>query len=131
MPNIRTIRRRIRSVQNTAKITQAMEMIAASKMRRAQQRALAARPYAQKMFEVLGHLGGQSQRGEELHPLAAKRGGVAPVAQGGVYSPPGALRRLEDRTEQDRLMKGSVHRSPFAVDRPKAPHPSGNAAGVR
>ncbi len=73
MANVRTLRRRIRSVQNTAKITQAMEMIAASKMRRAQQRALAARPYAQKMFQVLGNLADQPQSSEELHPLLQRR----------------------------------------------------------
>ena len=73
MPNIRLIRRRIRSVQNTAKITQAMELIAASKMRRAQQRALAARPYAEKMLEVLGYLAEQPREVEELHPLLQKR----------------------------------------------------------
>ncbi len=73
MPNIRTIRRRIRSVQNTSKITQAMEMIAASKMRRAQQRVLAARPYSEKMLQVLGHLSAQAGDAEDLHPLLRVR----------------------------------------------------------
>ena len=73
MPNIRTIRRRIRSVQNTSKITQAMEMIAASKMRRAQQRVLAARPYSEKMLQVLGHLSAQAGDVEDLHPLLRVR----------------------------------------------------------
>ena len=73
MPNIRTIRRRIRSVQNTQKITQAMEMIAASKMRRAQQRVLSARPYAEKMQQVLGNLAAQPRETEQLHPLLEKR----------------------------------------------------------
>ena len=73
MPNIRTIRRRIRSVQNTQKITQAMEMIAASKMRRAQQRVLAARPYAEKMLQVLGNLAAQPRETEQLHPLLEMR----------------------------------------------------------
>ena len=53
MADIRVLRRRIRSVQNTAKITKAMQMIAASKMRRAQQLTIAGRPYADKMREVL------------------------------------------------------------------------------
>jgi len=70
---IRVIRRRIRSIQNTAKITKAMEMIAASKMRQAQNRVLAGRPYAEKMREVVAHLSLQSQPGEELHPLLQKR----------------------------------------------------------
>ncbi len=73
MPNVRTIRRRIRSVQNTAKITKAMEMIAASKMRRAQQRVLAGRPYAQKMNQVLGHLVQQTEGMDDLHPLLRQR----------------------------------------------------------
>ncbi|MEE9284384.1 MAG: ATP synthase F1 subunit gamma [Dehalococcoidia bacterium] len=73
MPNIRTIRRRIRSVENTAKITRAMEMIAASKMRRAQQRVLAGRPYAEKMRQVLTNLAVQAQGLESSHPLLEKR----------------------------------------------------------
>jgi len=70
---IRVIRRRIRSIQSTAKITRAMEMIAASKMRQAQLRVLAARPYAEKMHEVVAHLAAQAQPGEELHPLLQRR----------------------------------------------------------
>ncbi|TMC00420.1 MAG: ATP synthase F1 subunit gamma [Chloroflexi bacterium] len=53
---LREIRRRIRSVQSTAKITHAMELVAASKMRRAQQNAIAGRPYAEKMRFVLADL---------------------------------------------------------------------------
>jgi len=70
---IRVIRRRIRSIQSTAKITKAMEMIAASKMKRSQLRVLAARPYAEKIKEVLVGLAAQSQSGEELHPLLQSR----------------------------------------------------------
>ena len=70
---IRVIRHRIRSIQSTAKITRAMEMIAASKMRQAQLRVLAARPYAEKMHEVVAHLAAQVQPGEELHPLLQRR----------------------------------------------------------
>jgi len=73
MPNIRLIRRRIRSVQNTAKITNAMSMIAASKMRRAQERDLNARPYAEKMLEVLAHLASQYQGADITHPLLERR----------------------------------------------------------
>lgn len=73
MPNIRQIRRRIRSVQNTAKITHAMEMIAASKMRRAQERGLAGRPYSEQIRGVLGHLAAQHSSGEPLHPLLEQR----------------------------------------------------------
>src|SRR3972149_6974742 len=56
MGTLRQIRRRIRSIQSTAKITRAMELVAASKMRRAQMSALAARPYAEKMRWVLADL---------------------------------------------------------------------------
>ncbi|MEE8470517.1 MAG: ATP synthase F1 subunit gamma [Dehalococcoidia bacterium] len=70
---IRVIRRRIRSIQSTAKITRAMEMIAASKMRQAQSRVLAARPYARKMREVLADLAAQTQTNGALHALLQRR----------------------------------------------------------
>lgn len=73
MANIRAIKKRISSVTNTAKITKAMEMVAASKMRKAQDRALQARPYAQKMLEVLGDLAAQPKTDERLHPLLDER----------------------------------------------------------
>ncbi|MDY6917948.1 MAG: ATP synthase F1 subunit gamma [Chloroflexota bacterium] len=73
MATIREIRRRIRSVQNTAKITKAMEMVATSKMRRAQERTLAARPYAEKIRYVLADLAAQRQPGEEPQPLLEQR----------------------------------------------------------
>jgi F-type H+-transporting ATPase subunit gamma len=79
MANLRTIRRRIRTVQSTAKITKAMELVAASKMRRAQAAALAARPYAQRMRWVLADLSESSQElsqelsEEESHPFLERR----------------------------------------------------------
>ena len=74
MANVRVIKRRIRSVQNTAKVTRAMEMIAASKMRRSQQRLLAGRPYSETMQEVLGHLAAQIEdAGDDVHPLMRRR----------------------------------------------------------
>lgn len=72
MPSLRAIRGRIRSVKNIAKITKAMEMVAASKMRRAQQRTLASRPYAQKLHELLGDLASQSGA-EFTAPLLERR----------------------------------------------------------
>ncbi|HEX78470.1 MAG TPA: ATP synthase F1 subunit gamma [Dehalococcoidia bacterium] len=72
MANIRLIRRRIRSVQNTAKITKAMEMVAASKMRRAQERGLAGRPYDEKIRQVLADLAAQ-RTPEYVPPLLEKR----------------------------------------------------------
>lgn len=56
MAQYRKIRSRIRGVQNTAKITQAMKMVAAAKLRRAQDSIIAARPYGMKLREILGHL---------------------------------------------------------------------------
>ncbi|HLB11662.1 MAG TPA: F0F1 ATP synthase subunit gamma, partial [Dehalococcoidia bacterium] len=73
MSTIRLIRRRIKSIGNTARITKAMEMVASSKMRRAQQSVLASRPFAVKMNELLGHLAAQLPQGEPLHPLLEHR----------------------------------------------------------
>ncbi|MFC1994565.1 ATP synthase F1 subunit gamma [Chloroflexota bacterium] len=71
MAVIRLIRKRIRSIQSTAKITRAMEMIATARMRRAQLQALAARPYAEKMSQVLADLATQQE--DTLHPLLTNR----------------------------------------------------------
>jgi len=71
MSNLRTLRRRIRSVENSKKIFKAMEMVAAAKLRRAQARALAARPYSVKITEMLGKL---AAAGDDLdHPLFKAR----------------------------------------------------------
>src|SRR5438128_6775920 len=67
MANTQDIRRRIKSIRNTAQITKAMQMVAASKMRRAQQHALAGRPYAALMNRVLVSL--QKRTDPTLHPL--------------------------------------------------------------
>ena len=71
MPSTRDIRRRIKSVKNTAQITKAMQMVAASKMRKAQQAALAGRPYATLMNQVLGQVSGCV--GDFTHELMTKR----------------------------------------------------------
>ncbi len=71
MPSTRDIGRRIKSVKNTAQITKAMQMVAASKMRRAQQSALAGRPYASLMNEVLAEV--TFHAGDFTHPLMEKR----------------------------------------------------------
>ncbi len=71
MSSLRALRRRIRSVQNTQQITKAMEMVAAAKLRRAQIRALAARPYAVKITQMLANLAGSA--GELDHPLFKTR----------------------------------------------------------
>lgn len=73
MPNLLDIRRRIKSVKNTQQITKAMKMVSAAKLRRAQDRVVTARPFANKMAEVLGEL---AQRTDEdfHHPLLDYRG---------------------------------------------------------
>ena len=73
MPSVRQIRRRIRSVENTAKITKAMSMIAASKMRRAQESALSGRPYSDRIQSLLSHLAAQPQDDEERMPALLRR----------------------------------------------------------
>ncbi len=73
MANVRLIRRRIRGVKSIAKITRAMEMIATSRMRRAQERGLAGRPYSQKIQQVLADLAALPQTEEVLHPLLQRR----------------------------------------------------------
>ena len=72
---VRAIKQRISAVENTSKVTRAMELVAASKMRRAQDRAISARPYATQMRQVLAQLSGYaSQAGDEaIHPLLAQR----------------------------------------------------------
>src|SRR5258708_33636341 len=71
MPSTRDIRRRIKSVKNTAQITKAMQMVAASKMRKAQMAALAGRPYATLMNKVPGEVSGSA--GDFPDPLMEKR----------------------------------------------------------
>jgi F-type H+-transporting ATPase subunit gamma len=71
MANTRDIRHRIKSIRNTAQITKAMQMVAASKMRKAQQHALAGRPYAGVMNKVLVSL--QKRTNPNLHPLLEVR----------------------------------------------------------
>src|SRR5204862_810680 len=71
MPSTRDIRRRIKSVKNTAQITKAMQMVAASKMRKAQQAALAGRPYATLMNQVLAEV--SHHAGDFSHPLMEVR----------------------------------------------------------
>jgi len=73
LANIRLIRRRIKGIQSTAKITRAMEMIATLKMRRAQERGLAGRPYSEKISQVLAALAALPQAEAPLHPLLQRR----------------------------------------------------------
>ena len=71
MLNLKILRRRIASVKSTQQITRAMYMVAAARLRRAQERILSARPYADKMREVVESLYLRAER--PYHPLFAKR----------------------------------------------------------
>lgn len=73
MPNLLDIRRRLKSVKNTQQITKAMKMVSAAKLKRAQDRVITARPFANKMIEVLGELAGRTDENFH-HPLLDERG---------------------------------------------------------
>src|SRR6202046_3473039 len=78
MANVLDPRRRIRSVKNTRQITKAMKMVSAAKLRRAQERAMAARPYAQMLSNVLESLVRRvdlydDETGDIIHPLLIER----------------------------------------------------------
>lgn len=72
MPNVRDIRRRIRSAKNIQQITRAMKFVSAARLRKAQDRVIAARPYARQMIAVLNSLA--TRVPEDAHPLLARRG---------------------------------------------------------
>src|SRR6201992_200888 len=78
MPSVLDLRRRIRSVKNTRQITRAMKMVSAAKLRRAQERAMQARPYAQMLTNVLESLVRRTDllddsTGDVMHPLLVER----------------------------------------------------------
>lgn len=73
MPSLKDIKRRIKSVKNTQQITKAMKMVAAAKLKRAHDDILAARPYAQKMLDIINSLASRVK--SDAHPLLSKRGG--------------------------------------------------------
>ncbi|MEM6530207.1 MAG: F0F1 ATP synthase subunit gamma, partial [Chloroflexota bacterium] len=69
MANVLEIRKRIKSVKNISQVTRALEAVSASRVRRAQARALATRMYAEKAWEVLLNVQQAAQNGTPLHPL--------------------------------------------------------------
>src|ERR1044071_6801392 len=73
MPNLLDIRRRIKSIKNTQQITKAMKMVSAAKLKRAQDRVVTARPFANKMTEVLAGLAARTDENFH-HPLLDSRG---------------------------------------------------------
>lgn len=74
MPSLIDLRRRVRAVRNTQQITKAMKMVAASKLRRAQERVIAARPFAREARRVLANIA--SRVDETAHPLLTRRPGT-------------------------------------------------------
>src|SRR5437660_11863753 len=77
MPSLRDVRRRIRSAENTRKITRAQQVVAATKLRRAQEAVQATRPYAEKMLEVLETTAELAS--EYRHPYLEQREGKRAV----------------------------------------------------
>jgi F-type H+-transporting ATPase subunit gamma len=73
MESMRDIKRRIKSIKNTQHITKAMKMVAAAKMRKAQDRTLAARPYSDKIYEVITRIAAKSSAIDTVHPLLKVR----------------------------------------------------------
>ena len=104
MAGSREIRTKIKSVQNTRKITKAMEMVAASKMRKAQERMRHARPYGDKIRTIASHLAHANT--EYRHPFLVKREGVKDVGMIVVTSDKGLCGGLN--TNALRLMIGKV-----------------------
>ena len=106
MPSLIDLRRRIRAVKSTQQITKAMKMIAASRLKRAQDRVVAARPFAQRMLKVLNGL--VSRVDQDAHPLLR----IPPPGQGRpllivITARPRAVRQLQLERHQGRR---PVHR---------------------
>lgn len=76
MANIRLIKRRIRSARNISQITRAMEMVAASRMKKAQEKAISGKPYAQKIYEITGKLAKKTKADKEISPLLKQEGKI-------------------------------------------------------
>ena len=108
MPSLIDLRRRVRSVKNTQQITKAMKMVAASKLRRAQERLMGARPYAVQMQRVLASLAGRVDA--SIHPLLSAREPSArrPDAGHRRHRRQGALRRLQHERHQGRERRSSL-----------------------
>jgi F-type H+-transporting ATPase subunit gamma len=110
MPSLRDLRRRIKSVEGIRQITRAMQMVSATKLRRSQQRIEAARPYTEKMDEILSHLSRSMMAGSANHPLMEPRERVRKLFILGVASDKGlcgsfnsnAIRRTEKRAQEAR-----------------------------
>ena len=103
MPSTKEIRVKIKSVQNTRKITKAMEMVAASKMRKTQDRMLAARPYGDKIRVICSHLARANS--EYKHPFLVKQEGAKKVGLIVVTTDKGLAGPLNTNTQRMVLLK--------------------------
>ncbi len=115
MPSLKDIRRRIGSVKNTQKITRAMKLVSAAKLRRAQEAMLMLRPYAQKHREMLSSLAAQVADGEAVHPLLERRPEVKRVGVLAMNSDRGmcgafnaGLQKTVERYRQERLAESNI-----------------------
>lgn len=118
MANLRDIRRRIKSVKNTSQITKAMQMVASTKMRRAQQVALALRPYASLLDDMAGHLYAATGKDEVSHPLLQGRpGGNGKTAVIVITSEKGLCGALNANLLRDVLKADSADKVYISVGR--------------
>ena len=117
MPSPREVKRRMNSVKNMSQITRAMEMVAASKMRRAQDRVTAGRPYADRLRDVLGDLASLHLDDEEMKefPLLEQREVqrsalivMSPVTAGKFSVSASACRTFARSVELARLMASAT-----------------------
>lgn len=125
MANVLDLKRRIRSVKNTRQITKAMKMVSAAKLRRAQERAMQARPYAQMLANVLQSLVRRAalygeEGGDVMHPLLVEREekNILLLVIAGDKGFAGAFNSNVGKAAQKFV---DVHRGPHAVDHDKAP----------
>ena len=124
MPSLIDLRRRIRAVKSTQQITKAMKMIAASRLKRAQDRVVAARPFAQRMLRVLNGL--VSRVEQDAHPLLRMPApDSAPAAADRDHRRSRAVRQLQLQRHQGRRpvhrQRGQRPRDRARADRPQGP----------
>ena len=105
MPSLIDLRRRIRAVKSTQQITKAMKMIAASRLKRAQDRVIAARPFAQRMLRVLNGL--VSSIEQDAHPLLRVPAADGPPAAHRDHRRPRSERQLQFQRHQGRRASSS------------------------
>ena len=117
MPNLRDIRRRTKSVKNTAQITKAMQMVAATKMRRAQQAAIAIRPYASRLDDLAGHLYATIGKDQISHPLLVQRKKTGKTAVVVITSEKGLCGPLNTNLLREVMKNDDANKSYVSVGR--------------